>query len=55
MITLFLSYLYQSVKKSAGSVEIARKEVSHSDVTRRVSNFKIIFYRSQSCLLLYNA
>jgi len=35
MITLFLSYLYQSVEKGASSVEIAWKEGSHSEVTRK--------------------
>lgn len=39
MITLFLSYLYQSVEKNAYSVEVSRKEGSLSEVTRGVSGF----------------
>ena len=44
MITLFLSYLYQSVEKGANSVEIAWKEGSHSEVTRKVSGFQTFLY-----------
>ena len=39
MITLLLSYLYQTVEDCACCTEVSRKEASLSEVTRRVSGF----------------